>query len=142
MDRILGRDLSALVAEARLAVRSAAALFLEPWTLRQLVLIAAVVGLGTLLGRLVERRVEPHVRAVHGRPRLLRFLALLLRRTHWVVAALGLWAAVVLMRATTWPSRSYLVGMAALLVTAWVVISVVSRLIRNRVAARLVAYVA
>ena len=50
LDRILGQDLPALAARAQLALRSGAALLLQPWTLRQLVLIAAVAGA-------VERRV-------------------------------------------------------------------------------------
>jgi small-conductance mechanosensitive channel len=39
----------------------------------------------------------------------------------------------------TWPSRSYLLGVAASLATAWVVIALVTGLIRNRFVYRLVA---
>jgi small-conductance mechanosensitive channel len=82
------------------------------------------------------------VRAVRGRPRLLRFLALLLRRTRWIVAALVLGIAVVALDALTLAERSEVVGAVFALVAAWVAISVVSRLIRNRALARLVAWIA
>lgn len=142
MDRIIGQDLLAAFGRARLAVQSAFQGLTDPWTLRQIVLIAIVLAIGQLAGHLIERGLEPRVREVRGRRRLLRFLALLLRRTRWIVTALGLWAAVLAMRSVTWPSYSHLIQMAALLVTAWVVISVLSRLIRNRLAARFVAFVA
>jgi small-conductance mechanosensitive channel len=72
----------------------------------------------------------------------LRFLALLLRRTRWAVAALLLAAAAIGVRATTLPSRSAILGTAALLIGVWIMISVVSRLIRNRTMSRVVAVVA
>jgi len=112
------------------------------WTLIQLAVIAGSVVIAMLIGRLVEPRLEMRVRAIHGKPRLLRFLAIVLRRTNWIMISLCLWGAVHVMRALTWPSRSYLVGLAAYLVTAWVVISILSRLIRNRSVARLVALLA
>jgi small-conductance mechanosensitive channel len=58
------------------------------------------------------------------------------------VLALSLWVSVALLRAFTWPSRSYLVSIVASLVTAWIVIAVGSRLIRNRLLAKTVAYAA
>jgi small-conductance mechanosensitive channel len=115
---------------------------LRDWTLIQLAVIACTVGVAVLIGRMAEQRLEARIRAIHGKPRLLRFLAIVLRRTNWIMIALGLWIAVYIMRASTWPSRSYLVGLAAYLVTAWVVISILSRLIRNRSLARLVALLA
>ena len=41
----------------------------------------------------------------------------------------------------TWPSNSYLVGIITGLITAWIVISILSRLIRNRFFSRIIAIV-
>ena len=84
--------------------------------------------------------MEPRVRAVHGRPRLLRFLALLLRRARWIAAGLILLVAAIAIRAATQPSNSAIVTVAAALIGSWVAISIVSRLIRNRALARFVAW--
>jgi small-conductance mechanosensitive channel len=112
------------------------------WTLIQLALIVVVTAAALVAGRLIERRLEPRVRAIHGRRGLLRLLAILLRRIGWMLTSVGLWLTVIVLQASTWPSRSYLVVIAAQLATAWVVISIVSRLIRNRFLARAVAYAA
>ncbi|MGQ7791609.1 mechanosensitive ion channel family protein [Faunimonas sp. B44] len=115
---------------------------LDPWVLIQLGIVLAVLLAGLLLGPLLERRLEPRVRAIERQPRLLRFLALVLRRTRFIVmAALG-WIAVFLIRAVTLDTRSAVVMGAASLVSAWVVISIVSRLIRNRMLGRLAAWAA
>ena len=108
----------------------------------QLAVILVGLAIGRFLGRAVERAIEPRVRAIHGKPRLLRFLALLLRRSGWIVAALLLTVAVVAIRAYSLPGHSALVAVAAALIAAWVAISVISRLIRNRSLARLVGWIA
>jgi len=123
-------------------LRSLGDYLFREWTLVQLAIIAGVFIIAIGVGRYVERRCEAQIRKIHGRPGLLRILALLLRRTYWIVSAFGLWFAYYGMRAYTWPSRSHLIGIVAYLVTAWIVISFLSRLVRNRTLARLVAIVA
>ncbi|MBZ8132541.1 mechanosensitive ion channel protein [Afifella sp. IM 167] len=131
-----------MLGEAETALFQWIGLLVRPWTLIQIAIIAAAVVGSLLLGRIVERRLEGRVRAIRGQPRLLRFLALVLRRTRWIVMSLVLLAILVVMRSLTWPSRTYMVEIAASLVGAWVVISIVSRLIRNRMLARFVAVIA
>ena len=46
-------------------------------------------------------------------------------------SALG-WVIWGVMQSATWPSRSYLIGLAATLATAWLLIAFVSRFVRNR----------
>jgi small-conductance mechanosensitive channel len=108
--------------------------------LMQFALIAASLLLGIMIGGALERALEPRVRQVHGKPRLLRFFALLLRRTRWIAAATLLTIALVGLRAATVSGESEIVAVALALVTAWVATSVLSRLIRNRTASRLVAW--
>jgi hypothetical protein len=59
----------------------------EPWVLVQVAIILPALLASIPLGRSLERVLERRVRGVQGQPRLLRFLALLLRRTRWFVAA-------------------------------------------------------
>ena len=139
---MFGDDFSTQLGRLERAVQDVLGAFLDPWVPIQLVIILTVLLASGVVGRSLERALEPRVRAIHGQPRLIRFLALLLRRTRWLVAAALLGAAIVVIRAATLPSRSVIVGIAAALIVAWVAISVVSRLIRNRMLSRLVAWVA
>ncbi len=142
MDKILGQDLWRRLGDAEAAIQGPLGELLDPWVLIQLTIILAALLAGILLGRQIELRLEPRVRSVQGRPRLLRFLALLLRRTKWIVSLAIMLGAVVILRAGTRPSHGALIGAAAWLIAAWIAISVGSRLIRNRVLSRLVAWVA
>jgi len=135
-------EFSAFLGDVEAVFFDLLAFLVRPWTLIQIaIVLAAVIG-SFVLGGILERRLESSVREVRGQPRLLRFLALLLRRTRWIVMALVLLAILTVMRSLTWPSRTYLVAIAAALVGAWVVISILSRLIRNRILARGVAFIA
>lgn len=112
---------------------------LQGWAFIQFALIAALFAASELTHRWLEPRLEQRLRKIQNQPRLLRFLALLLRRIRWIVFALTLWLAYVILREVTWYSRSYFIGVAMSLVTAWLVISVGSRIIRNTTLARTVA---
>ncbi|WP_319774871.1 mechanosensitive ion channel domain-containing protein [Breoghania sp.] len=101
-----------------------------------LILAFAVAHYGAL-------RAEPHlenwVRAQETSIRRMRFLALVLRRLRVIIFVAITWAVVVVMREVTWPSRSYLILVVGNLAAVWLVISISSRIIRNRLAARIVA---
>jgi small-conductance mechanosensitive channel len=135
-------EVSTLATSAEKFLVGLADFMVRPWTLYQIGIVLALVLFSVMAGKIAEARLEPLIRKIAGRPRLLRFLALLLRRSRWIVLALSLWASAALLRAFTWPSRSYLVSIVASLVTAWIVIAVGSRLIRNRLLAKTVAYAA
>ena len=135
-------DVSTLIATAENLLVGLSDFMIRPWTLYQIGIVLVLVLFSVLAGKFVENRLEPLIRKIVGRPRLLRFLALILRRSRWIVLALSLWVAVALLRTVTWPSRSYLISILASLVTAWIVIAVGSRLIRNRLLAKTVAYAA
>ncbi len=109
------------------------------WALAQTALGVALYLLAKLIAKHLGPPIEHRLRQVSGKPRLLRFLAVLLRRLHWIVFLPLLWGAVAIMRVSTWPSRSYFLSVLASLATAWLIISVLSRIIRNGAVARLVA---
>ncbi len=109
------------------------------WTLAQLAIIVACYVVAKLLSWIIVPRLEARLREIKQQPRLLRLLVVILRRTEWITCALLLQLAASVMIEVTWPSRSYFVRVAASLATAWVLISIVSRVLRNRSMANLIA---
>jgi small-conductance mechanosensitive channel len=142
LDQLFGRDLSLVLGDVEAAIYDFVDALMQPGVLMQVAVIAAVIVISFVAGKTIEKALEPRVREIKGRRRLLRVLALLLRRTPWIVAILLFGVAALVIRANTLPSRSVLVTTAATLVLAWVAISIVSRLIRNRTLARIVAGIA
>ncbi len=112
------------------------------WALIQLAIIFVAFAVALMLDRWLSPPLESYVRNIKGQPQLLRSLAIILRRMRWIFLTILLWVAVEAMQSLTWISRSYLVGIAAKLCTAWVIISIVSRLIRNRSMAKIIALIA
>jgi small-conductance mechanosensitive channel len=107
--------------------------------LLQLGLILLAGAIGTVTGILIRRRLNLTALTMGWPPLLRQF-------TRHVVANLGtiVFIAVLVvmhaaMLAVTWPSASYLLGVAVSLATAWVVIALVAGLIRNQFVYRLVA---
>jgi small-conductance mechanosensitive channel len=107
--------------------------------LLQLGLILLAAAISAVAAAVISRRVDL-VALTMGWPAVLRTLARLLLANigtiTFVVVVAAIHAAMV---AVTWPSRSYLLGVASSLATAWVVIALVAGLIRNRFVYRLVA---
>ena len=114
-------------------------MFLSPWVLVQLAILLGVLLFARLVSGLVDPWLESRLRNIAGQRSLLRFLAVIYRRFFTIIVAVGLWTNVLIMRANTWPSRSYLLGVAASLITAWVFISIASRIIKNRMYSAVIA---
>lgn len=123
-------------------LRSLAGTLSGDWALVQFGLMAAAVAAAFLVNLWLEPRLEAQIRRIRNRPSLLRLLAAALRRLRWLLAAALMWAVYLVMRDVTWPSRSYLIGIAASLTTAWALIAIGSRVIRNRTLSRIVALAA
>lgn len=104
-------------------------------------LIAAAFLAATLIARRLEPALEARLRRIHGRPRLLRILVVMLRRTRPALFALFLVAAAIGFDTFAPPPATGLLRTAAELAAAWVMISIASRIVRNRFAARIVAVV-
>jgi small-conductance mechanosensitive channel len=107
-----------------------------PWFLYQTAIIVALFLAAKLAAQRIEPLVENRARQIKGHPGLLRVVVALLRRTDWILFTVFLLAAFTLVRAITWPSRSHLIYVALSLSLAWLVASVLSRIIRNRLVAR------
>lgn len=111
-----------------------------PWLLYQFAIILTLFVAARLAGRRVEPLIEDRARQIKGHPGLLRVVIALLRRTDWILFALFLLAALNLMRAFVWPSHLYLLHVVLSLSLAWLVASVLSRVLHNRLAARLLGW--
>ena len=111
-----------------------------PWILYQAAIIVTLFLAAKLAARRIEPLVENRARQIKGHPGLLRVVIALLRRTDWILFTLLLLAALNLMRAFTWPSRTHLLHIVLSLSLAWLVASVLSRIIRNRLVARLLGW--
>ncbi|ASY63771.1 Potassium efflux system KefA protein [Sinorhizobium sojae CCBAU 05684] len=112
---------------------------LNEWTLYQLALIGVGYLVSTILAKHIEPAVEARARMIKGNPDLLRVIIAFMRRLRWVFLIIWLWIADVLLLRYGWPSYRWLVSTALTLAAAWFVISVLTRIIRNLMLARVVA---
>ncbi|WP_417708686.1 mechanosensitive ion channel family protein [Roseibium aggregatum] len=113
-----------------------------PWFAYQVAIIAVLFGLAKVLSLRVEPRLEARAREIKGHPGLLRVVIAMLRRTEWILFSLFLFIALTVMRAVTWPSRSHFIAIALSLSLAWLFVAVLSRVIRNRLVARTLSWLA
>jgi len=132
-------DLFTTVNDALLAIGSEVA---SVWVLIQFAVIILAAVIGTALATLLRRRIDIDALSTGWPPYLRQFTRLLADNIGTIIFVLITLTAREAMIDTTWPSRSYLLGVAASLATAWVVISLVAGLIRNPFVYRLVAFVA
>ena len=102
-----------------------------------LILLAAIVG--TLSASLIRRRIDLVALSLGWPPFLRELTRLLLANLGTIIFVLVVAIMHAVMLSLTFPSRSYLLGVASSLATAWVVIALVAGLIRNPFVYRLVA---
>src|SRR5258708_24790229 len=121
------------------AARSVGAEVTSPWFYLQLGLILAVGGIAYATGAAVRARIELTSLAM-GWPAPFRlFMRVLVGSVATAAFAVLMTLARVVMLASTWPSRSYLLSVAANLAFAWLIISLVTSVIRNTFIVRLVS---
>ena len=112
---------------------------LDPWTLLQIALIAGGLGLSWLLARRIAPVIERRAREIRGNPDLLRLAIAFMQRLQWLFLAVYLGIARFIVAQIAEPQQSWLLSIALALTSAWFVISVLTRLIRNRTLARVAA---
>lgn len=102
-------------------------------TLVQLGIVAVVLLVARLAAWRIAPRFEARVRAIeHPNHRLLRLISVLLRRLDWVFFVILSSLALLLMRGFAWPGSEFVVETAVLLALAWLVIRLLSQLVRSR----------
>jgi small-conductance mechanosensitive channel len=132
-------DLNEITEFLHSAARSVGAEVTSPWFYLQLGLILAGAGIALGAGAAIRSRIDMTSLAM-GWPAPLRlFMRVLVGSASTAVFALLMTLARVVMLASTWPSRSYLLSVAANLAFAWLIIRLVTSVIRNPFMVRLVS---
>jgi small-conductance mechanosensitive channel len=121
------------------ATRALGAEVTSPWFLLQLGLILAGAGIAFGAGAVVRSRIDMTSLAM-GWPAPLRlFMRVLVGSAPTAVFAALMMLTRVAMVTSTWPSRSYLLVIAAKLAFAWLIIRLVTSVMRNTFIVRLVS---
>ena len=124
------------------AARSVGAEVTSPWFYLQLGLILAAAGIAFGVGAAVRSRIDMTSLGM-GWPAPLRlFLRVLVSSASTAAFAILMIVARGVMLASTWPSRSYLLEISAKLAVAWLIIRLVTSVIRNEFVVRVVSLAA
>lgn len=116
--------------------------FVTPgWRQNQFLIIIALIGIAWSLRYITDGRIEHWARSREGWQKW-QFRALVqVRRRLILIYFVGIaWTTYFIMQEVTWPSRSYLIGLAATLATAWMVIAFGVRLVSNPFLRRVVKW--
>jgi small-conductance mechanosensitive channel len=135
-------DLNEIAELLHSAARSVGAEVTSPWFYLQLGLIVLGAGMALGVGTAIRARIDITSLAM-GWPAPLRlFMRVLVGSAPTAVFAVLIMLARVIMVHSTWPSRSYLLSVAASLAFAWLIIRLVTSVIRNPFIVRLVSLAA
>jgi small-conductance mechanosensitive channel len=138
-DEILTMDLHDISEFLVSAARSVGAEVTSPWFYLQLGLILAGAGIALATGAAIRSWIDMTSLA-RGLPAPLRlFMRVLVGSAPTAVFAVLMVLARAVMLASTWPSRSYLLSVASNLAFAWLIIRLVTSVIRNTFIVRLVS---
>jgi len=121
------------------AARSVGAEVTSPWFYLQLGLILAGGGIAFAAGAAVRSRVDLTARAASWPAPLRLFMQVLVDSASTAVFAVLMRLARLVMVMSTWPSRSYLLSVSFKLALAWLIIRLVTSVIRNSFIVRLVS---
>ncbi|MEL7537080.1 MAG: mechanosensitive ion channel domain-containing protein [Pseudomonadota bacterium] len=108
-----------------------------PPILFQLALIVILFIPALLLSRRIEPKLQQRAEGIKVFTGLKRLIMAFLERFEWLLFALFLTFAAAATTVAGWPPNNFLLQGVALLAAAWLIISVVSHLIRNRLVGRL-----
>jgi len=114
---------------------------LRPWNAYQIGIALVILLAAYLLRRVFGPRVRRWMASREGWPTWrMRVLVVIHRRLQMIFFVALIWTVVWIMREITWPSRSYLLGLIAELVTAWLFVVFATRLIRSPVLRSIARY--
>tara|TARA_B110000908_G_scaffold52811_1_gene64429 strand:+ start:287 stop:1606 length:1320 start_codon:yes stop_codon:yes gene_type:complete len=115
------------------AMRFVDGLLMPGWKLYQVLIILALMVVSYGLHHLSDGWLQSWVRSREGwKAWQLRMIVPIRHRLGLIWFSAFAWPIWAVMQSVTWPSRSYLIGLAATLALAWVLIAFVSRFVRNR----------
>ena len=111
------------------------------WNLYQIGIAIGLFVLAHLLRATLGPRIRAWMAARHDWPKWrMRILVVVHQRLRAIFFVGLIWAAIIVMREVTWPSRSYLLSIIGTLAFAWLTIVFLTRLIKSAALRKLVRY--
>jgi small-conductance mechanosensitive channel len=132
-------DLSDIIDYLRMVARSVGAEISSPFFYLQFGLILTAAGIALAANAALQTRVNTDSLANRWPPPLRRLAHVLVESFSTVVFAILVIAARIAMYHSTWPSRSYMLVVAAKLALAWLIIRLVTSVIRNAFLVKLIS---
>ncbi|MBT9386355.1 mechanosensitive ion channel [Pseudooceanicola sp. CBS1P-1] len=109
-----------------------AQIMLRPWVGYQLAIAAGLFLACHLAARVLSEPARSWMRNREGWPKWrLRLLLILHRRMRLILFTATVWPLIWIMRQTTWPSRSHILGIVGQLAFTWLAITLATRIIAN-----------
>jgi small-conductance mechanosensitive channel len=142
MDLDLDMDLHDIVGFLHETARSVGAEFASPWFYLQVGLILASAGAAFAVNAVVSSRIEANTLGTRWPAPFRLFVRTLVGSAAAAVFAGEMAGTRLIMASLTWPSRSYLIAVAAKLAFAWLIIRLVTSGIRNSFIVRAVSLLA
>jgi small-conductance mechanosensitive channel len=139
---LLPMDVNALVESVQTALRSVGAEVASPWFYLQFGLILAAAGIAWAADAAIRSRVDMTSLAMRWPMPLRHFVRVMVRSASTAIFAILMIVSRVTMYHTTWPSRSYLIVVAAKLALAWLAIRLITSVIRNAFIVKVVSLAA
>lgn len=136
---LLPMDLHAVVESVQTALRSVGAEVASPWFYLQFGLILAATGIAWATDAAIRARLDVTSLAMRWPMPLRHFVRVTVRSASTAVFAILMIVSRVVMYHATWPSRSYLIVVAAKLALAWLAIRLITSVIRNAFIVRVVS---
>ena len=132
-------DLSDVIEYLRMVARSVGAEISSPFFYLQFGLILTAAGIALAANAALQSRVNTDSLANRWPPPLRRLAQVLVESFSTIVFAILVIAARIAMYHSTWPSRSYMLVVAAKLALAWLMIRLVTSVIRNAFLVKLIS---
>ena len=111
------------------------------WRLYQVLIILGMIAVAYGMHHLSGKWVQDWVRSGDGwKTWQLRMIVPVRRRLGLIWFSVFAWSTWVVMQSATWPSRSYLIGLAGKLALAWLMIGFATRFVRNKFLRRIVKW--
>ncbi len=105
---------------------------LRPWNAYQVLIFLSLIAVSFAVSRWLAPKYHEWLRTREGWTKArMRWAVVIHKRFALIVFVVLILMTVALMREITWPSRSYLLGIASNLALAWLVVAVATRVISN-----------
>jgi small-conductance mechanosensitive channel len=123
----------------QMALRSVGAEVSSPWFFFQIGMVLTGAGIAYAIGATIRARVDTSKLGVNWPAPFRMIVHVLVLHAPTALFAVLMRVTRIIMKLSTWPSRSYLISMCAKLALAWLVIRLLASVIRNPFALRVVS---